>query len=52
MGQVNTILPNGLLQDIDEMCGDGETKRFNNRQDFIREAIRDKIQSLRKENGK
>ena len=43
--QINIRVHNGLAGDMDEYVG--EDKPYSTRQDFIREAIRDKLRVLK-----
>ena len=43
--QINVRVHNGLMSELDEYVGDN--KPYSTRQDFIREAIRDKLRTLK-----
>jgi len=43
--QINIRIHNGLTSEIDEYVG--EDKPYSTRQDLIREAIRDKLRTLK-----
>jgi Arc/MetJ-type ribon-helix-helix transcriptional regulator len=43
--QINTVFHNGLINDMDEFVGDD--KPYASHQDLIRDAVRDKLRTLK-----